>query len=103
MIGFAKATVENLKDVHKWQNIIFFFQKQADSIKTIHKFCKDHLHGYEIFNETAKAYLKNKLKLNQIIKNSILIMMELIVAVVGQEHDLKFGAIMNLIGFSNIL
>ena len=44
MIGFAKATVENLKD--RAQNdktlSLFFTEKQADSIKTIHKFCKDH-------------------------------------------------------------
>ena len=64
MIGFAKATVENLKD--RAQNdktlSLFFTEKQAESIKTIHKFCRDHLPGYEIFNESAKTMFKKQIK-----------------------------------------
>ena len=64
MIGFAKATVENLQD--RAQNdkklSLFFTEKQAESIKTIHKFCKDHLKGYDIFNESAKSMFKSLIK-----------------------------------------
>jgi len=106
MIGFAKATVENLKD--RAQNdkklSLFFTEKQADSIKTIHKFCKDHLHGYEIFNETAKSLFKKQIKTEPDnwpkLSDTNYDGTDPVAAGWIEEHDLKFGAIMNLIGFS---
>ena len=106
MIGFAKATVENLKD--RAQNdktlSLFFTEKQAESIKTIHKFCRDHLPGYEIFNESAKTMFKKQIKTDPDnwpkLADANYDGSDLIAAGWSEEHDLKFGAIMNLIGLS---
>ena len=64
MIGFAKATVENLQDraIYDKTLSLFLTEKQAESIKTIHKFCKDHLNQFEIFNESAKKTFKGLIK-----------------------------------------
>ena len=64
MIGFAKATVENLQDraINDKALSLFLTEKQAESIKTIHKFCKDHLSQFEIFNESAKDTFKRLIK-----------------------------------------
>ena len=106
MIGFAKATVENLKD--RAQNdktlSLFFTEKQAESIKTIHKFCKDHLVGYEIFNESAKTMFKKQIKTDPDnwpkLADANYDGGDIVAAGWSEEHDLKFGAIMNLIGLS---
>ena len=106
MIGFAKATVENLKD--RAQNdktlSLFFTEKQADSIKTIHKFCKDHLKGYEIFNESAKTMFKKLIKTDPEnwpkLADSNYDGSDIVAVGWSEEHDLKFGAIMNLIGLA---
>ena len=51
MIGFAKATVENLQDraIYDKTLSLFLTEKQAESIKTIHKFCKDHLNQFAFY------------------------------------------------------
>ena len=61
MIGFAKATVENLQDraIYDKTLSLFLTEKQAESIKTIHKFCKDHLNQFEIL---LYSPMKKKLK-----------------------------------------
>jgi len=60
MIGFAKATVTNLQE--RCINELKFSEKQAESIKTIHKYCKDKLPGYDVFSSQAKKEFKNKIK-----------------------------------------
>jgi superfamily I DNA/RNA helicase len=106
MIGFAKATVENLQD--RAQNdkklSLFFTEKQAESIKTIHKFCKDHLKGYDIFNESAKSMFKSLIKTDPDnwpkLADSNYDGTDITAVGWSEEHDLKFGAIMNLIGLA---
>ena len=58
---FRKATVENLQEraIKDKTLSLFLTEKQAD-IETIHKFCKDHLSQFEIFNESAKTILKKR-------------------------------------------
>jgi superfamily I DNA/RNA helicase len=60
MIGFAKATVTNLRE--RCISELNFSEKQAESIKTIHKYCKDKLPGYDVFSSQAKSEFKNKIK-----------------------------------------
>ena len=106
MIGFAKATVENLKDRAQEDKTLslFFTEKQAESIKTIHKFCKDHLAGYEIFNETAKKIFKKQIKTDPDnwpkLEDTNYDGTDLVAVGWTEEHDKKFGAIMNLIGLA---
>ena len=51
MIGFAKATVTNLQE--RCISELKFSEKEAESIKTIHKYCKDKLPGYDVFSSQA--------------------------------------------------
>ena len=52
MIGFANATVTNLRvRARKEMN---YSENQAKSIKTIHKYCKDSIDHYEVFNQRVK-------------------------------------------------
>jgi superfamily I DNA/RNA helicase len=60
MIGFANATVTNLR--LRAQKELNFSEKQAESIKTIHKYCKDSIDHYEIFNQRVKKEFLKKLK-----------------------------------------
>lgn len=60
MVGFAKATVTNLQE--RCINELKFSEKEAESIKTIHKYCKDKLPGYDVFSSQAKKEFKNKIK-----------------------------------------
>ena len=61
MIGFAKATVETLKE--RAMKELNFSSKQAESIKTIHKYCRDKLgQQYDVFNSAAKTSFLKKLK-----------------------------------------
>ena len=60
MIGFANATVTNLR--LRAQEELNFSEKQAESIKTIHKYCKDSIDHYEVFNQRVKKEFLKKLK-----------------------------------------
>ena len=106
MIGFAKATVENLQDraINDKTLSLFLTEKQAESIKTIHKFCKDHLNQYEIFNESAKKTFKGLIKTDPDnwpkIADTNYDSNDEVAVGWSEEHDKKFGAIMNLIGLA---
>ena len=106
MIGFAKATVENLQDRAIYDNTLSLFltEKQAESIKTIHKFCKDHLNQFEIFNESAKKTFKGLIKTDPDnwpkIADTNYDGTDEVAVGWSEEHDKKFGAIMNLIGLA---
>ena len=58
MIGFARATVENLRDRAVEKKLLT--EKQAESIKTIHKFCLDSIGKHNILNSSAKTEFKKK-------------------------------------------
>ena len=61
MIGFAKATVETLKE--RAMKELNFSSKQTESIITIHKYCRDKLgQQYDVFNSAAKTSFLKKLK-----------------------------------------
>ena len=60
MIGFANATVTTLRV--RAQKELNFSEKQAESIKTIHKYCKDSIDHYEVFNQRVKKEFLKKLK-----------------------------------------
>ena len=60
MIGFANATVTNLRvRARKEMN---YSENQAKSIKTIHKYCKDSIDHYDVFNQRVKKEFLKKLK-----------------------------------------
>lgn len=106
MIGFAKATVENLQDraINDKTLSLFLTEKQAESIKTIHKFCKDHLSQFEIFNESAKDTFKRLIKTDPEnwpkLADTNYDREDDTAVGWTEEHDKKFGAIMNLIGLA---
>ena len=106
MIGFAKATVENLQDraIHDKTLSLFLTEKQAQSIKTIHKFCKDHLSQFQIFNESAKKTFKDLIKTDPDnwpkLADTNYDGTDIIAVGWTEEHDKKFGSIMNLIGLA---
>ena len=106
MIGFAKATVENLQDraINDKTLSLFLTEKQAESIKTIHKFCKDHLSQFAIFNESAKRTFKDLIKTDPDnwpkLADTNYDGTDLVAVGWTEEHDKKFGAIMNLIGLA---
>ena len=58
LIGFAKATVKTLQDRVLKDKLLT--EKQAESITTIHKFCKDRIGGGDVFNTSAKKSFKKK-------------------------------------------
>ena len=60
MIGFAKATVENLRE--RAIEELKFTESQAESIQTIHKYCLDRLPIKNVFTSEYKRDFKNKLK-----------------------------------------
>ena len=106
MIGFAKATVENLQDraINDKTLSLFLTEKQAQSIKTIHKFCKDHLSQFQIFNESAKKTFKDLIKTDPDnwpkLADTNYDGTDLIAVGWTEEHDKKFGSIMNLISLA---
>ena len=59
MIGFARATVQTLQE--RAQEELHLSEKQVDSIKTIHKYCRDKIGFYEVFNRKAKREFIKKL------------------------------------------
>jgi len=60
MVGFANATVDNLREIcEKKMN---YSSIQTDSIKTIHKYCLNHLDDYKILSVADKEEFKKKLK-----------------------------------------
>ena len=60
MIGFANATVDNLR--LRAQKEMDYSPKQAESIKTIHKYCKDNIDHYDVFTQKIKKEFKDKIK-----------------------------------------
>ena len=106
MIGFAKATVENLQDraINDKTLSLFLTKKQAQSIKTIHKFCKDHLNQFQIFNESAKKTFKDLIKTDPDnwpkLADTNYDGTDEIAVGWTEEHDKKFGSIMNLISLA---
>jgi len=60
MIGFANATVDNLRN--RCEEELNYSSIQTDSIKTIHKYCLDHLDDYKILTVSDKKEFKKKLK-----------------------------------------
>tara|TARA_R110002020_G_scaffold257139_1_gene470755 strand:+ start:1631 stop:3337 length:1707 start_codon:yes stop_codon:yes gene_type:complete len=63
MIGFAKATVENLQE--RAIEELNFTEAQAESIQTIHKYCLDRLPIKNVFTSEYKRDFKNKLKIDE--------------------------------------
>ena len=60
MVGFANATVDNLRE--RCEKEFNYSSIQTDSIKTIHKYCLNHLDDYDILNVAHKKEFKKKLK-----------------------------------------
>ena len=60
MVGFANATVDNLRE--RCEKEFNYSSIQTDSIKTIHKYCLDHLDEYKILTVSDKKEFKKKLK-----------------------------------------
>ena len=60
LIGFAKATRDTLRERAIKENLLT--EKQADSIKTIHKFCLDKIGKPDVLNSSAKTSFKKKLQ-----------------------------------------
>ena len=58
MIGFARATVETLKNRCVDQKLLN--EEQAESITTIHKFCLDRIGKHNILNSSAKSEFRKK-------------------------------------------
>ena len=59
LIGFAKATAEELR-ARVIKNSLLT-EKQAESIKTIHKFCFDHIGKHDILNSSVKKDFKKRM------------------------------------------
>ena len=101
MIGFANATVTNLR--LRAQKELNFSEKQAESIKTIHKYCKDHLDHYDVFSQKVKKEFKDKIKTDPdnwvMLDDSVFDRTGEAEAVGWSEvEDKKLGLIFSLIG-----
>jgi len=59
LIGFAKATVQELQARVIKKGLLT--EKQAESIKTIHKFCLDHIGKHDILNSSVKKDFKKRM------------------------------------------
>ena len=59
LIGFAKATAEELQARVIKKGLLT--EKQAESIKTIHKFCLDHIGKHDILNSSVKKDFKKRM------------------------------------------
>ncbi len=101
MIGFANATVTNLR--LRAQKELNFSEKQAESIKTIHKYCKDSLDHYDVFSQKVKKEFVQKIKTDPdnwvMLDDSVFDRTKEAEAVGWDEvQDKKLGLIFNLIG-----
>ena len=101
MIGFANATVTNLR--LRAQKELNFSEKQAESIKTIHKYCKDSLDHYDVFSQKVKKEFIQKIKTDAdnwvMLDDSVFDRTKEAEAVGWDEvQDKKLGLIFNLIG-----
>ena len=101
MIGFAKATVENLQE--RAIEELKFTEAQAESIQTIHKYCLDRLPIKNVFTSEYKRDFKNKLKIDesnwQFIDGELSTDAEDCVGW-GDIEDKKLGIIFGLIGLA---
>jgi len=59
LIGFAKATALELQARVVEKGLLT--EKQAESIKTVHKFCLDHIGKHDILNSSVKKDFKKKM------------------------------------------
>ena len=59
LIGFAKATAQELQARVVKKGLLT--EKQAESIKTIHKFCLDHIGKHDILNSSVKKDFKKRM------------------------------------------
>ena len=59
LIGFAKATVQELQNRVIKKGLLT--EKQAESITTIHKFCLDKIGKPDILNSSAKTSFRKKM------------------------------------------
>jgi len=59
LIGFAKATAQELQARVVEKGLLT--EKQAESIKTIHKFCLDHIGKHDILNSSVKKDFKKRM------------------------------------------
>mgnify|MGYP003665205902 FL=1 len=104
MVGFAKATVDNLKK--RCIDELNFSSEESESIKTIHKYCKDKLpvDAQCVFSSSAKKEFKNKIKTDP--KNWTMLddanytatTSEADMALWNEQEDKKIGTIFALIG-----
>lgn len=101
MIGFAKATVKNLRE--KAMDELNFTEEESETIKTIHKYCLDHLINKNVFTKEFKRDFKNKLKVDpsnwRFLDGDMSIEEEDCVGWTEIE-DKKLGAIFGLIGLA---
>jgi len=101
MIGFARATKDRLQE--KFIKDLKFTEKQAESIKTIHKYCFDLLPGKDVFNSRAKREFKKKLKTdpdNWVMLDTPKDKEDDVFAMWSAEEDKKLHEIFQLIGFA---
>jgi len=101
MIGFANATVENLR--LRAQKELNFSEKQAESIKTIHKYCKDSIDHYDVFTRKVKREFVQKIRTdpdNWVMLDDSVFDRTGEEEVVGwsEAEDKKLGLIFSLIG-----
>ena len=101
MVGFANATVDNLR--LRAQKELNFSEKQAESIKTIHKYCKDNIDHYDVFSQKVKKEFKDKIKTDPdnwvMLDDSVFDRTGEAEAVGWSEvEDKKLGLIFSLIG-----
>jgi DNA helicase-2/ATP-dependent DNA helicase PcrA len=101
MIGFAKATVNRLQE--KVVKDLKFTEKQAESIKTIHKYCFDKIPGHEVFNHKAKREFTKKIKTdpdNWVMLDTDKDKEDDTFAIWTEEEDKKLYLIFQLIGYA---
>ena len=101
MIGFANATVTNLR--LRAQKELNFSEKQAESIKTIHKYCKDSIDHYDVFTQKVKREFVQKIRTDSdnwvMLDDSVFDRTGEAEAVGWSEaEDKKLGLIFSLIG-----
>jgi len=101
LVGFAKATVENLQE--RAIEELNFTDEQAESIQTIHKYCLDRLPIKNVFTSEYKTDFKNKLKIDESNWRFIdgeLSMNEEDCVGWSEVEDKKLGTIFSLIGLA---
>ena len=101
MIGFANATVTNLR--LRAQKELNFSEKQAESIKTIHKYCKDSIDHFDVFTRQVKREFVQKIRTDSdnwvMLDDSVFDRTNEAEAVGWSEaEDKKLGLIFSLIG-----